>query len=106
MPRKAQTHLCGVPRDQCCGTISPMNHGLGGAAGFRVHASPRAAFECMKRYLLRQGYQQIGSREFSPPDGGPVRVLTRPSHFGGRLRMGKEGSRMQPIEHAGIIISC
>jgi len=60
----------------------------------------------MKSYLLGSGYHQIGMREFSPPDGGPVRVLTRPSHFGGRLRMGKEGSRMQPLEHNGIIFAC
>jgi hypothetical protein len=94
-------HLCGVPKDDCDGTFTKTSSGLGAAQ--KAHTLPREAFACMKRFLLRQGYVQVGQREFAPPDGGPVRVLTKQSRYGGRLRRGKEGTRRMPVLRGGGI---
>ena len=101
----AERILCGVPVASCGGTgyvtkqqISPKAHG-----------SRDEAFRCMRRHLIAQGYVPIGPREFRPPDGGCILVLTKKSRFGGRLRTGKraEGgtttSRFMPDRGAGII---
>lgn len=55
----------------------------------------------MRSFLLSRGYTQISQREFEPPDGGPVRVLSKKSHYGERLRLGKEGGRHMPDGPAG-----
>jgi hypothetical protein len=82
----------------------------------KAHGSSEQAFKCYEQYLLRNGYKKIGSREFQPIAGGPVMVLTKKSHFGGRLRKGKSGekavssgNRFVPISKgkhnpAGIIV--
>jgi hypothetical protein len=93
--------LCGVPKNDCNGSFTKTSSGLGAASS--AHATPREAFACMKRFLLSQGFVQVGSREFAPPGGGPVRVLTKKSRFGGRLRRGKEGTRRMPILRGGGI---
>lgn len=86
----ASRYLCGVPKDECEGASVMANNGVGKA--LKAHGSPEQAFKCYKHYLLRKGYTMIGSREFSPPgDNGPVIVLNKKSHFGGRLRPGKSG---------------
>ena len=106
MKGKPAKHLCGVPKEKCNGSFVHTNHGLiAGSEGLKSHSSPGAAFNCMKRYLLKQGYTQVGSKEFSPPDGGPVRVLTKKSRYGGALRSGKEGTRHEPYhKRSGVII--
>ena len=43
----------------------------------------------MRKHLLSLGYKAVGSRAFSPPDGGPIVILTKKTRFGGRLRRGK-----------------
>lgn len=109
--RKPMMYMCGTPRDSCGGSLSQVNASLGGKR--KIHASPQDAFNCHKNYLISQGYKQIDSRAFSPPDGGPVRVLTKPSRFGAALRNGKEGTRnMSNVKIAGggrrsgNIVSC
>lgn len=83
--------LCGVPASECEGTLTRMHL----SAGMHTHGSSVDAFKCMKRYLLRHGYTQIGPREFSAPptpenpDGGPIRVLTKKTRYGAPLRPGK-----------------
>lgn len=109
--RRPMMHMCGVPKEACSGSDSQVNAGLGGRR--KMHASPQEAFNCHKHYLLSQGYKQLDSRAFSPPDGGPVRVLNKPSRFGAALRNGKEGTRnMSNVKIAGggrrsgTIVSC
>lgn len=85
--------LCGVPKDQCQGAGYQTDQHLGTN---KAHANSTEAFKCYAHYLVTyEGYTRIGSREFRK-DGHPVLVLTKKSRFGGRLRMGKEGSRYQP----------
>jgi hypothetical protein len=61
-------------------------------ASTRAHTSPEGAFNCHARHLVNdKGYEQIGPREFREPNGGPIRVLTKKSRFGGVLRGGKRG---------------
>lgn len=109
--RKPYVHMCGVPKDKCAGSMSNVNAGLGGTR--KVHSSPQAAFSCHKNYLLGLGYTLIDSRAFSPPDGGAVRILTKPSRFGAVLRNGKEGTRNMSNtkirgggRRSGNIVSC
>lgn len=81
--------------------------------GLRIkcHSSPEEAFKCMAKHLVRDlGYTQIGPREFSPADHGPVRVLTKKSRFGGVLKAGKGGEtgtskRVMPKQHTGGMIA-
>lgn len=82
-------HTCGVPSGLCSGSMARVNAALGSSK--RLHSTPEEAFRCHQRYLVGQGFQQLGPREFLTPDG--VRVLTKPSRFGARVRNGKEGTR-------------
>ena len=79
--------LCGVPALQCTGGSYITDQALSDKA----HSSRLEAFKCMRKYLTKQGFTQIGPREFRPPDGGPIRVLTKKSRYGGLLRQGKSG---------------
>ena len=94
--------VCQTPTSHCSGgtgVVIPSLHGL------RLHQSPEDAFRCYARYLKHvRGYIQIGGREFSPPGGGPVEVLTRKSKYGARLRHGKEGRWMpKGPRNSGIV---
>jgi hypothetical protein len=55
----------------------------------KTHSSTDEAFLCHKKYLLSQGYTQVGSREFASPNGGPIRLLRKKSKYGTPLRKGK-----------------
>lgn len=102
---------CGVAKEYCNGTSFSMSKSIENAIK-KFHRSPVEAFNCHRADLLRQGYTQVGPREFSPPDGGPIRVLTKKSRFGGLLRGGKRGeansggppTRMMPLKRFGGII--
>lgn len=100
--RRPYIHLCGVSKEYCTGFLAPLNHGLE-KENLKAHASTSEAFNCMKHSLLAQGYTQVDSRAFQPPDGGPIRVLTKRIRFGGKLRNGKEGTRNMPNRHNGGI---
>jgi hypothetical protein len=99
--------LCGTPNRDCTGGRYVTDQLLPSKA----HGNRDEAFRCKVRYLKLQGYEQIGPREFRPPNGGPIEVLTKRSRFGARLRQGKtsEGgtissARFQPERGAGTII--
>lgn len=96
---KPYAYLCGVPSEKCAGIRLTVNHGLGG--GTRGHVSPEEAFKCHARHLLKEGWVQVGPRDFRPPDGGPILVLTKRTKFGGKLRSGKEGNRNMPMNQRG-----
>lgn len=86
--------LCGVPKEFCNGThvISDQQY-----QSDKAHVSHSDAFNCMVRYLTGVlNYTRVGARDFSPPDGGPVRTLTKKSHYGGLLIFGKEQTRFMP----------
>ena len=81
--------LCGVPLDVCTGTKIVCDQFRNKEA--KMHGSSEEAFRCMRRYLIAQGYTPVGPREFASPNDGYVRVLTKKSHYGARLRwMNKE----------------
>lgn len=86
---KRNLFLCAVPRESCAGFVYITDQHLPPKA----HNSSSEAFKCHARYLKSQGYEQIGPREFRPPDGGPVLVLPKQSKYGGRLRQGKRGDK-------------
>jgi len=76
----------------------------------KAHNSAPEAFKCHARYLIKVlGYEQVGSREFRPPDGGPILVLTKKCRFGGVLRKGKGsgegGNRVMPRRRLGGFIA-
>ena len=91
--RRPYMYSCGVPGHACSGQHSTLNAGLRDTSQKRVHNTPEAAFRCHKNYLISIGYELVGSRELRAPDGSGIRVLTKPSRFGARLRNGKEGTR-------------
>lgn len=102
--------ICGVPTKECCGADLMVNKALTVKKG---HGTSEEAFKCYAKWLISQGYKQIGHREFQK-DNEPIIVLTKKSKFGGQLRYGKgdkgiKGNRYIPrIGHmakAGIVIS-
>jgi hypothetical protein len=96
--KRGKRRLCGVPSNECCGSAGKLSPGL--SVGLKSHADPEEAFDCYRAWLLRQGYRQVGGREFEAPDGGPILVLTRKRRFGALLRGGKEG-RFMPGQFVG-----
>lgn len=102
MAKKVDVYICGVVDSLCTGSVKKVSNGIGKAR--KAHMSGKEAFRCKARSLLSQGYAQLDSRAFSPPDGvGPIVVLSRPSKYGCRLRPGKEG-RYMPIQKTGGLI--
>jgi hypothetical protein len=73
-------------------------------SGIKSHATPEEAFACYRAWLLRQGYRQVGGREFLSPEDGVIVVLTRRSRFGAVLRGGKEERFMPELYLGGTII--
>jgi hypothetical protein len=96
--------LCGVPTEYCTGSKYTTDQNLPSKA----HGDSEEAFRCMRHYLISQGYEPVGSRDFRPLDGGPIRILTKKSHYGSRLRLGKLGERFMPESrdqgNRGVII--
>jgi len=92
---------CGVPGVECGGSLMSV-----GKAGCKTHAQPQEAFACYCRWLLKQGYERIGKREFVRADDA-ILVLRKSSHFGRPLRLGKTGegaaksNRMVPRGNPG-----
>jgi hypothetical protein len=100
-----------VPFEHCTGGLTSTDQLIQGRKSFRGHSTRPEAFGCMRRHLLKSGWSQIGAREFSPPDGGPIRVLTKKSHYGGLMVLGKggeSGKRFMPDSrksgNRGVII--
>ena len=91
--------LCGVPDGECSGDLTITGPKWSGHR--KVHTTREEAFRCKAKHLTRLGYTQVGSQEFSPPDGGPVLALTKKSRFGDRARRGKE-NRYMP-DRGGVI---
>lgn len=75
-------YLCGV-KDGCSGSMMETPLGM-----VRVHLTSESAFACKCQEMRRQGYTRVGSRAFCL-DSGPVRILTKPSHYGAELTGGK-----------------
>lgn len=101
--RGSTKYLCGVPQQNCSGSGGIVSKSIQGAP--KLHNTPQEALRCHARYLVQQGYEKIGPREFRPADGGPIRLLTKPSHFGARLRPGKGNRNMPTHNRAGTIVS-
>ena len=102
-------YTCGVDEKRCSGSKMTASQGLRNF--LKIHGSPEEAFKCKARDLVaNEGYTQIGPREFSPKDGGPILVLTKKSKFGGILRRGKRGTetgstnRVMPKKRGGGFI--
>lgn len=105
--RRKRPHkiLCGVPDINCMGTWTAASNGIRHGGQRKLHTSPEEAFKCYAKYLLSQGYKQIGPREFAPPDGGPIMLLSKKSKFGARCRGGKGDRQMPCLNVGGTIIS-
>lgn len=86
--------LCGVPSEFCSGGNYVVSSGLGRSR--KVHKDHEEAFKCHSNFLISQGFKKIGIKEFIDPKDNTIRILTRKSKFGGKLRKGKEGSRAMP----------
>jgi hypothetical protein len=101
--KRPHKYLCGVPSDKCTGGMTGVSNGLKKAG--KTHGSPAEAHKCYSKWLLSQGYTQVGPREYSK-NGGPILLLTKKSKFGARLRGGKADRQMPSVTPGGLIISC
>jgi hypothetical protein len=84
--KRPHKYLCGVPNQFCVGSNSAVPNAF--KHNCKLHGSPQEAAKCYARYLVKQGYTQVGSREFAAPNGGPIHVLTKKCRFGSRFRGG------------------
>lgn len=100
--RTKKMYACGTPDNDCTTTKIGASSGL--KKSICAHGSPQKAFACHARHLLRQGFKQLGQREFEDPKTGYIRVLTKKSRFGSRLRGGKEGRHMPSTEATGGVV--
>jgi hypothetical protein len=92
--------MCGVPHENCGGSLGALSNGFKGK-GYRLHNSAYEAFKCMGRYLVSQGFEKLSSRAFRNPDGSGIRVLTKQSRYGARMRPGKGGRNMPSRPRTG-----
>lgn len=95
--------LCGTPKERCMGSNTNCNHGLQNS--IKMHGTPEEAFNCYKRYLVKEGYTVVGSRALQAPNDGPIQILTKKSRFGAKMRNGKEATR-NISGRGGVVISC
>ena len=103
--------MCQTPQALCCGAKTGTSQSLNRKDSMKAHSSPEEAFKCYSNYLQSIGYERVGSREFRPPDGGPIEILTKKCRYGARLRRGKSelkgttssGVFMPAVRHGGII---
>ncbi len=98
--------LCGVPKEYCTGGHLQTDQVF---ASNKAHSGHSEAFKCMAHYLTQiLGFRRVGSRDFAPPDGGPIRILTKPIRYGGLLVYGKEHTRFMPekrnVGNRGVLI--
>ncbi len=102
---KKKQYICGTPTEYCCGGLAKPAPALQKTV-HKSHTTPEDCFACYSTYLVDVlKYVPVGGREFAPPDGGPIRVLTKKSRFGARLRGGKE-ERMMPQQFlSGSVLS-
>lgn len=110
--RKPYACACGTPKEYCSGGVTTVNAGMRGGNVMKAHLDPTQAFKCHAKYLVKVGYIQLSPREFRAPDGSGIKVLTKQSRFGAKLRNGKEGTRNMPHvrghragARGGVIIS-
>jgi hypothetical protein len=101
--KRPHKYICGVPDSYCIGSATNASNGL--RKSHKMHGSPQQAFKCYARYLLGQGYTQVGPREFAAPNGGEIMVLTKKCRFGARCRGGK-AERFMPTKMLGGHIVC
>lgn len=86
--------LCGVPKEYCSGSKLSTDQAF---PTDKCHSSHTEAYRCMARYLVKVlKYTALRNHSFAPPDGGPVRILTKRSRYGGLLIFGKEHTRFMP----------
>ena len=95
-------YACGTPSAHCGAKKVSVSAGLTQTSQSRTHSTPEEAFRCHRAYLIDvEGYKMLDGRALSPPDDGPVRVLTKPSRFGARLRGGKGSRWMSNVKIKG-----
>ena len=97
-----RAYFCGVPTHHCTGSDAVLSSHLRKEQP-KIHHSTESAFKCHAKWLLSQGYERRGSREFAEPNGGYIVVLTKKSRFGGVLRAGKRvtGTKSKRFVPAG-----
>jgi len=101
--------LCGTPQEHCSGGKVPTNAFMRQTHP-KAHSSHSEAYRCHRRWLVDVlGYTDIGSRTFRPPpgvNGGYLKVLTKKSRFGARMRLGKLGERWMPKDRgrSGVVV--
>ncbi len=92
--------LCGVPENECTGSVTQNTKGWRGSR--KSHVTREEAFTCKANNLVRHGYVRFGSKEFASPNDGPILLLNKKSKFGGVLRQGKE-DRFMPRRGSGEV---
>lgn len=81
-------YVCQTPQEFCTGGLCATNNGFNRTKNLRMHSSPETAFKCHSQWLVKAGYEKLGSREFRQPEGG-ILILTKPCRYGGKMRKGK-----------------
>ena len=98
---RQQRYLCGTPEKECQGALTSVSPKWKGS--HKTHGTREDAMRCYRHHLINNlGYLAGDStRELIAPDGRRL-ILSKPSHFGGLMRRGKE-NRFMPRRGSGEI---
>lgn len=91
-------YCCSSPPAKCGGRSTKYSQGVKSPTP-KTHATPQEAQKCYIRFLLSEGYTQLGPREFHK-EGQPILLLNKASK-GYRLRAGKADRYMSREECTG-----
>lgn len=85
---------CGTPFSFCTGrSCLDQENGQYG----KRHSDIAGTKACQANYLIKQGYEKVGSNAFASPNGGPILVMSKRPQ---RLKPGKikNGYMAQPLK--------
>jgi hypothetical protein len=86
-------YICTVPKEHCSGKLN-KDESSKRLKCCTTHSSSREVKRCKAAYLRKQGFIQIGSKEFINPENGYVRVI---SNKASRSKPGKGDRYMNRI---------
>ena len=69
--RRQTQYICSTPYDKCYGKNPKSKE------KFRMHSTPEQVKACLRNYLLSQGYERLGPREFKNPETGSILLLSK-----------------------------
>jgi hypothetical protein len=92
--------VCPVPMASCSGAVLDAGNC---AKRVKYHQTHDEVLNCEGRHLVAQGYTRLSRKEYRPPNGGEILLLSRKP--GARVRKGKQGRSMGDFHENGGLVA-